>query len=399
MKSKLLVLIVGVLTILATVMAGCATTPGGTNSANSQPTGSAAASTGSLEVRVTDAPAKPNVTAVLVTVASVEVHAAGGAAPASITPSASANVTDDGGAGNDNSGWITLQMSGPATFDLLQVKDLEQLLATANLAPGTYTQVRMAVTKVEVTLDGKTVVAKIPSGKLKFVQPFEVAAGKTTVLLFDFDAANSVVVTGNDKVMFKPVIKLNVTKNAGKMQITTEDLPNGEVGIPYNATLSAIGGTAPYLWSVADGTLSPGVTLTGDTLAGTPTTAGQYTFTLKVVDSAVTGQKDDSRRYTVAIAAAGTLLVTTTALPDGVKNAAYTAQLQAVGGTAPYQWAIDKGNLPAGVTLDSATGQIAGTPTADGNVKITVKVSDAASPSNTATQELTIKIAPEVATN
>lgn len=379
-------------------------TPAGTNSgsttAATAPTGTNPASTatvpvaaaGNVEVRVTDAPAKPNVTAVLVTVSSVEIHLAGGTASPTPTATATATATATS-TPEDNSGWIPMKLSGTNTFDLLKVKGLEQVLATSALAPGTYTQIRMDVTKVEVTIDGKTQEAKLPSGKLKFVQPFEVVAGKTTVLVFDFDAANSVNVTGNGQIMFKPVIKLNVTKTPGKMQITTSNLPNGEAGATYSAALQAIGGTAPYTWTISSGNLPTGLTLASGMITGTPTAAGDYTFTVKVEDSSTPVKKDDTKSFTVNIAAAGTVQIITAELPDGMKSAPYTVTLQAVGGTAPYQWTITAGSLPGGLTLNAVTGEVSGTPAANGNFNITVKVTDSANPAGTKTQNLTIHIA------
>ncbi|HVP65992.1 MAG TPA: Ig-like domain repeat protein [Anaeromyxobacteraceae bacterium] len=62
-----------------------------------------------------------------------------------------------------------------------------------------------------------------------------------------------------------------------------------QVGVPYTQQLVAIGGTAPYTWSLAAGSLPPGITLSSNQLAGTPTQPGSYAFTLQVNDSA-TGQ-------------------------------------------------------------------------------------------------------------
>ncbi|MFC1958653.1 DUF4382 domain-containing protein [Chloroflexota bacterium] len=47
---------------------------------------------------------------------------------------------------------------------------------------------------------------------MKLLVSFEVERGKTTVLTLDFDADKSVVITGADKVIFKPVSKLKITK-------------------------------------------------------------------------------------------------------------------------------------------------------------------------------------------
>jgi hypothetical protein len=71
--------------------------------------------------------------------------------------------------------------------------------------------------------------------------------------------------------------------------------------------------------------------------------------------------------------------------------------VQAVGGTAPYTWSLSAGNLPAGVTLNGATGEISGTPTDKGVFNVTVQVTDKANPANTDTQKLTLTIAKDAA--
>ena len=60
----------------------------------------------------------------------------------------------------------------------------------------------------------------------------------------------------------------------------------GTVGSSYFQNFFTSGGVGPFTWMVAAGHLPPGVTLTGGHLGGTPTTAGTYTFTIKVTDSA-----------------------------------------------------------------------------------------------------------------
>lgn len=338
--------------------------------------GKSSAATGSIEIRVTDAPPGAEVTSVSVTVSGVEIHKAGLAE-------------------TDESGWISMKLSGASTFDLLQIKGLEQVLATGDLAAGTYTQIRMAVTRVQVTLKGGNPQdATIPSGKLKFVQSFDVVAGKSTVLLFDFDAAKSVNVTGNDKVMFKPVIKLDVTKTPGTLQITASSLPNGGVGVAYNTTLAAMGGTAPYTWSVSTGTLPAGLSLNATTgaITGNPAAAGDSTFTVQVQDNS-TVKRTGTRSFTVNIAAAGALQITSTSLPEGTLNADYGATVQAIGGTTPLAFTISAGTLPAGLTLNGTTGAISGTPTAKGDFTFTLKVTDAAATPNSDAQSLALHIA------
>ena len=72
------------------------------------------------------------------------------------------------------------------------------------------------------------------------------------------------------------------------LSIATTALPGGEVNSPYDASLSANGGTPPYLWNVASGTLPSGIQLsaTSGILSGTANQQGQFPFTAKVTDSA-----------------------------------------------------------------------------------------------------------------
>ena len=71
------------------------------------------------------------------------------------------------------------------------------------------------------------------------------------------------------------------------LSVTTKDLPDGQVGAPYQAQLEAAGGTGEYSWSLASGTLPAGVGLdaTGK-VGGKPTAAGKSTFQVKVKDGA-----------------------------------------------------------------------------------------------------------------
>ena len=79
--------------------------------------------------------------------------------------------------------------------------------------------------------------------------------------------------------------------------------------------------------------------------------------------------------------------ITTDTLPDGKVGAAYSHTLTATG-TAPITWSID-GGLPAGLSLNADTGEISGTPTADGTAKFTVKATNSA---GSDTKELSITI-------
>jgi glucose/arabinose dehydrogenase len=71
------------------------------------------------------------------------------------------------------------------------------------------------------------------------------------------------------------------------LAITTASLPNGTVNVAYSATLAGSGGTAPYSWALAGGSLPGGLALNPSSglINGTPTSAGTFNFTVRLSDS------------------------------------------------------------------------------------------------------------------
>ena len=86
--------------------------------------------------------------------------------------------------------------------------------------------------------------------------------------------------------------------------------------------------------------------------------------------------------------------VTTTSLPAATLGAAYSATLAASGGTPPYTWAVSSGSLPAGLSLNAATGAITGTPVAAGTFSFTAQVTDSAGQTATAALSITAGAGP-----
>lgn len=82
-------------------------------------------------------------------------------------------------------------------------------------------------------------------------------------------------------------------------------------------------------------------------------------------------------------------LITTSTLPAGVVNTAYSATIAATGGTTPYSWSVTSGSLPAGLSL-SSSGTISGTPTTAGTSSFAVQVRDSNSKTATGTLSITI---------
>ncbi len=227
---------------------------------------------GYIEVRVTDPP-PPGVKSAMIQAENIEVHRA-----------------DAEGEGE----WEML-IKEPPIFDLVEIFEDPEVLGSVEIEVGSFTQIRMDVTEVTVVTDEDVeITATVPSEKLKIVRPFSVAEGVTTVLTLDFDGDKCIVFTGEEKVIFKPVVKLLVSEVPGALEITTTSLPDGKVETAYTATVEATGGTEPYTWSVSAGDLPDGLTLDSATgvISGTPTTKGDYSFTVQVEDSSDPVQSD-----------------------------------------------------------------------------------------------------------
>jgi hypothetical protein len=155
MKRKIAGIIGMLFIVVALVLTGCTalpfTTQNGAESSDSQsiaqePAGMTAA-TGKLEIRVTDAPAKEEITGITVKVDSIQIHKAvsgeSGQEPQPENTSEGIQEEDDGSVGSG--GWIPLDLTDNEEFDLFQVKDTPKTLSLNLTEIGKYTQIRMAV--------------------------------------------------------------------------------------------------------------------------------------------------------------------------------------------------------------------------------------------------------------
>ena len=76
----------------------------------------------------------------------------------------------------------------------------------------------------------------------------------------------------------------------------------------------------------------------------------------------------------------------------GTQNTGYSAMLAANGGVTPYTWSITAGNLPRGLSLNTITGAILGTPSGGGTSNFTVQVTDSNTPAGNASAPLSITV-------
>jgi len=93
----------------------------------------------------------------------------------------------------------------------------------------------------------------------------------------------------NPKINGMEVVETSGSGSGGTsaLEITTSQVPSGILSKSYTAALSASGGTTPYTWSLASGSLPTGLTLSSaGTISGAPTSAGSFPFTVQVTDAA-----------------------------------------------------------------------------------------------------------------
>jgi hypothetical protein len=174
----------------------------------------------------------------------------------------------------------------------------------------------------------------------------------------------------------------------GPVTVITSALPWAIVGKSYSVALSATGGSGTYTWSA--GALPSGLTLSGSTLSGTPSAAGASNVAVTAIDpiTSLTAQK------TLSLTVYSLPAISTSALPSGTVNKAYSASIAASGGSGSFTWSIS--GLPAGITASGST--LAGTPTTAGTYSsVLAKVTDQVT-GQTAQKTFTLTIAKASAT-
>ncbi|HEU0248575.1 MAG TPA: Ig domain-containing protein [Gaiellaceae bacterium] len=177
--------------------------------------------------------------------------------------------------------------------------------------------------------------------------------------------------------------------------------PEGIVGTPYAIQLIGRGSCEPYFrFTVLSGALPPGISFSsGGLLSGTPARAGSWRFRVRAQDlRAPDGGPEwcisaDQADGEFVITVHPGVVVTTEAAAPGTVGAPYALALSAqttsgpsqlslvpgcapaelASGSCPLAWSIVQGQLPAGLRLNPATGQIWGTPTAEGAFSFVVR--------------------------
>ena len=163
--------------------------------------------------------------------------------------------------------------------------------------------------------------------------------------------------------------------------ITTSSLPDGTVGVSYNQLIFTLGNASDG--AISAGSLPDGLTVqsvsTQMQIAGTPTKAGHFAFTVETKNYQ---NQIATQPMSIFIAPSPKPVITTKGLPPAFVGVGYSAALDATGGTPPYAWTAysPAGSLNgSGLTLSSA-GVLSGMPSANLGMPLTVTVRDSANP-------------------
>ena len=196
-------------------------------------------------------------------------------------------------------------------------------------------------------------------------------------------------VTAPPPVAAPPCLPLSIT--------STSPLPSGTVGMAYSYQLQTTGSQAPIVYSIASGSLPPGLSMSqAGVLSGTPTTGGVYSFTVRSTDNCIlpsgpasnmnvpnTVQKVFSITVNQPVVQCPALNITSPqTLTSGTVGTAYSAALQATGGKPPVTFSLDAGSspLPPGLNISPA-GLISGIPATAGTYSsIKIRATDSCSP-------------------
>lgn len=173
---------------------------------------------------------------------------------------------------------------------------------------------------------------------------------------------------------FENIWKMDVEKGYPVLEyrqvapiITTEALIVGAVGNFYSQELD-IAGDKPISLIISGGSLPSGLSLSGMTISGTPTTEGTANFLITASNSI----GSDVKNFSINIVQGDGAAITTTSLLEGYVGGAYIQPLLAMG-ESPITWSVVNGALPNGLSLESDTGIISGTPTKADAFAFTVK--------------------------
>ncbi len=152
---------------------------------------------------------------------------------------------------------------------------------------------------------------------------------------------------------------VTLTVDGPSLRFETSSLPAGEVGRPYNATLRLAGNPANSTFQLISGLLPAGLTLSNaGAITGTPTTAGDFPFTIRASSAAGTAESPFSIRIAASTQPFTLQELPLSRFPAGVP---VNTRFNTIGGQGPATFTLLEGTIPAGLEF-TTSGTVVGTP-------------------------------------
>lgn len=289
------------------------------------------------------------------------------------TPSASGmfTVTATNAAGSVTTDSITIISATPAPPTLT----LTQMPVAVLSTPFTYT----------ATADGSPAptfsigTGTLPAGLTLNPVTGVISGTPTGSGTFTIRATNSLNSAESEEFTLDPGSPVTVT-------LSNQSPPMGAIGQPYSYQFKALGNPAPQ-FSVVNGALPTGLSIdpSSGIVSGSPSALGDFTFDI-VADNTVTS---DTTTVTITVAAAEAPVFVNAAPPSAINGQMYSYTFT-VAGNPMSTFSVPTGALPTGLTLNTTTGVISGTPTANG----TFTISATNGVGSATTQSITIVVNP-----
>lgn len=198
-------------------------------------------------------------------------------------------------------------------------------------------------------------------------------------------SVSAIDLTGNESMRSEAA---SATPRA-PFHVTTTGLPHATQATAYGSQLTSSGGTDPVTWSVVDGSLPGGLTLSaGGALSGIPTDVGTSTFTVEATDATSATAR---AQLDLTVDPPSGPVIADAALPAGQVGVGYAYAPLLLGGTGSYTWSVSSGALPPGLALTSTTGLVSGTPTSTGTAAFTLTAHGG---NGSATRAVTLAVGP-----
>jgi len=156
------------------------------------------------------------------------------------------------------------------------------------------------------------------------------------------------------------------------------DLGRVSLGAAWTWRIPAVAGSGKFTWSLASGKLPQGLTLDEATglITGTPVEAEISQFEIAVKDQDPKRTVVAKRAYKVECFMPATPVIATKELAPAAVGGKHWQKVEVESCYGKPSFAVSKGQLPVGLTLDKETGEISGTATKVGVFQIAITITD-----------------------